>query len=85
MVKEREKQLSQAYLFPYPQKKTSFYKSSTKTKDGIEILRSSWNEEQKTRYLLNSKWRPQVTTLKASKDLKSFPWKNFLAPSKFMR
>ncbi|RDX82448.1 hypothetical protein CR513_36760, partial [Mucuna pruriens] len=41
-------------------------------KEGVEIPRSMWNKENKTR------WRPQVTTLRASKDLKKFPMEELL-------
>ncbi|RDY04237.1 hypothetical protein CR513_12075, partial [Mucuna pruriens] len=41
--------------------------------NATDIPRSSWNEEQKMR-----QWRPQVTTLKASKDLKKLPMEELL-------
>ncbi|RDY00816.1 hypothetical protein CR513_15946, partial [Mucuna pruriens] len=67
-------------------------------KDGTEILRSSWNEYQKTRFLgktydnydnitkilqsLPRQWRPQVTALKVSKDLKKLPMEELLGTLK---
>ncbi|RDX96158.1 hypothetical protein CR513_21215, partial [Mucuna pruriens] len=64
------------------------------TKDGTKIPRSSWNEGQKTRYLLNSKPRnflmcalaeakyEKVTTLKESKNLKKLPMEELIGTLK---
>ncbi|RDX62904.1 hypothetical protein CR513_58725, partial [Mucuna pruriens] len=67
--------------------------------DVTKIPRLSWNEDQKTRYLLNSKtrnflmdiigkglqdkyWRPLITTLKESKNLKKLHIEEFLSTLK---
>ncbi|RDX91271.1 hypothetical protein CR513_26787, partial [Mucuna pruriens] len=58
--------------------------------DGTKIPKSSWNEDQKTKYLLNSKARnflicafieveyEKVTTLRVAKDLKKLPMEELL-------